>query len=406
MTFYAAIVNFFNSVLQLIPDLLLAAIFIVIAIVVAGLAKKVVLKLLKACKIEKFLSKIGVKAENTENVISFIGKLVYFVVVLLFVPGILDNLGLSSVANPITNMISTFIAFIPKLVAAGLVLAIGIFLAKLVKDILKPVLNVLKVDKLQEKLGIKTNDKFTFSNIIVNIIYGLIVLVVVASALDQIGLDVISNPVNSIVASIFGIVPNILAAIVVIAIGVFIANLVANLLCGLLVSVGADSLIEKITGNSESKLSISKICSTVVKYVIAVIFVVEGIQAIGLPILTTIGMAIIGYLPELLSVVLIVLAGVIVSKIVEKALVSKESACKACVALAKTCIYVVTAFLALNQLGIAPEIVNTTFVFIIAALCIAFAVAFGIGGRQFAANTLKKVEEKMDSKCDCNKEDK
>lgn len=402
----SVILNFFNSLLQLIPDLVLAAIFIVIAVVVAGLAKKLIVKLLKACKFEKLLTKIGVKAENSESIISFIGKLVYFIIILLFVPGILDNLGLSSVANPITSMISTFIAYIPKLVAAGLVLAIGIFLAKLVKDILKPVLNALKVDKLQEKLGVKTNEKFTFSNIIVNIIYGLIILVVVASALDQIGLDVISNPVNNIVASIFGIIPNILAAIVVIAIGVFIANLVANLLCGLLVSVGADSLIEKITGNSESKLSISKICSTVVKYLIAVIFVIEGVQAIGLPILTTIGMAIIGYLPELLSVVLIVLAGVIVSKIVDKALSKKECACKACVALAKTCIYVITAFLALNQLGIAPEIVNTTFVFIIAALCVAFAVAFGFGGRQFAANTLKKVEEKMEPKCDCEKEDK
>lgn len=402
----SVILNFFNSLLQLIPDLVLAAIFIVIAVVVAGLAKKLIVKILKACKIDKLFAKIGVKPENNENIISFIGKLVYFIIILLFVPGILDNLGLSSVANPITGMVSAFIAFIPKLVAAGLVLAIGIFLAKLVKDIMKPVLNVLKVDKLQEKLGVKTNESFSFSNIIVNIIYGLILLVVVASALDQIGLDVISNPVNNIVASIFGIIPNILAAIVVIAIGIFIANLVANLLCGLLVSVGADSLVEKITGNSESKLSISKICSTVVKYLIAVIFIIEGIQAIGLPILTAIGIAIIGYLPELLSVVLIVLAGVIVSKIVEKALAKKECACKACVVLAQTCIYVITAFLALNQLGIAPEIVNTTFVFIIAALCIAFAVAFGIGGRQFAANTLKKVEEKMEPKCDCNKEDK
>lgn len=402
----SVILNFFNSLLQLIPDLVLAAILIGVAILAAFLAKKFIVKLLKICKVEKLFAKIGVKPENNENVISFIGRLTYFIVILLFVPGILDNLGLSSVANPITNMISAFISFIPHLVAAVLVLVIGIFLAKLVKDILKPVLNALKVDKLQEKLGVKTSEKYSFSNIIVNIVYGLIVLVVVASALDQIGLDVISNPVNNIVASIFGIIPNILASIVIIAIGVFIANLVANLLCGLLVSVGADSLAEKITGNSESKLSISKICSTVVKYLIVVIFIVEGIQAIGLPILTAIGMAIIGYLPELLSVVLIVLAGVVVAKIVEKALTKKECACKACVALAKTCIYVIVSFLALNQLGIAPEIVNTTFVFIIAALCIAFAVAFGFGGRQFAANTLKKVEEKMDSKCDCNKEDK
>ncbi|MBP1550026.1 MAG: hypothetical protein J6A05_08475, partial [Oscillospiraceae bacterium] len=52
-------------------------------------------------------------------------------------------------------------------------------------------------------------------------------------------------------------------------------------------------------------------------------------------------------------------------------------------------------FHCLSQLGVATVIVESTFIFIIAAVCIAFAIAFGIGGRTFAANTLEKVEKKI-----------
>ena len=40
--------------------------------------------------------------------------------------------------------------------------------------------------------------------------------------------------------------------------------------------------------------------------------------------------------------------------------------------------------------------VEKTFVLLIAAVCVAFAVAFGIGGRNFAANMLAKLEKKID----------
>ncbi|MFR2692887.1 MAG: hypothetical protein ACLTBV_20045 [Enterocloster bolteae] len=55
-------------------------------------------------------------------------------------------------------------------------------------------------------------------------------------------------------------------------------------------------------------------------------------------------------------------------------------------------------FLCLSQLEIAPVIVETTFILIVAALAVAFAIAFGIGGRNFAANTLEKLEKKLENK--------
>lgn len=399
-----AIRNFFNSLLQLIPDIVYAAILLVVAFIVAKLVKNLVLKLLKLVKAEKLLGKLGVKDEAADNAALFIARLVSFLVFLLFVPGILDNLGMSAASNPISNMMNTFVGFIPNLVAAGLILALGIYVARIIRDLLKTVLKACKVDAVQEKLGIKANENVTFSAIIANVVFGLIVLVVLAAALDVLAIDTISAPVNAIVASIFAIIPNILGAIVLIAVGLFIAKLVYGLLKGVLESVGADNLLEKITGNADKKLPLAKICANVVRYLIIIVFVVQALETLGLPVLVSIGAAIISFLPEILSVLIIGVAGFGLAYVVDKVM-AKKNGCKTCVVIAKVLIYVVTVFLVLNQLAIAPEIVNTSFILIITALCFAFAVAFGFGGKQFAANTLKKVEDRMSGcKCDCDKD--
>lgn len=390
------IINFIDSLLRPIPAILSAIILLVIAFVVAKIAQALVTKLLKAVKAENVLNKLGVKDTATNSSITFVGKLVYFVVFLLFLPAVLDKLGMQSVSAPITSLVNSFLGFVPKIVAAGIIIAVGMFIANIIKELLIPVLKALKVDVLQEKAGIQASEGTAFSTIIASVIYGVIVLVVITSALEQLGIAAVSAPANAVVSTIFAMIPNVLGAIVIIAIGVFIAQLVAKLLENLLAGVGTDSLIEKITGNPAKKLSLSKIISAVVKYVLVIIFLVQGINVLELPVLTEVGAAIISYMPAVLSAVLILAVGLFAANTAEAALVKKFPNVKAGALIAKAAIYVLIGFLCLSQLGVATTIVETTFVLIIAALCIAFAIAFGIGGKQFAANAMDKLEKKID----------
>ena len=389
--------EFFSSILQWIPDFIYAILLLVIACFAANIVKKLVIKLFKAIDVEKFLNKIGIKNVITDSSVEFVAKLAYFVTFLLFLPGVLDRIGMQSVSTPITNMVDSFLAFIPKLVSAGIIVAVGSFVARIVKELLLPVLKTLKVDTLQEKAGIKATENASFSNIIANVIYGIILLVVITSALESLGISAISDPANRIVATILNMIPNVLGAIVIVAVGLFIAKLVAKLLENLLAGVGADSFLEKVTGNTNKKLSLSKILSGVVKYVIVIIFLVQGINVLELGILTSIGASIVAYLPVALSAVIILAIGLFAANMARSAIENKFPKAKAAALIAKVAIYVVTGFVCLSQLGVAIAIVETTFILIIAALCIAFAVAFGIGGRTFAANTLEKLEKKMEN---------
>lgn len=393
-----ALENFLDSLLSQVPDIIYAIILLVVAFVVAGIVRTIVTKLLKAVKAEAFLSKLGVKDNATNSSIGFVAKLAYFVTFLLFLPGVLDKLGMQSVSSPITSMVNEFLSFIPKLVSVAIIIAVGLFVANIVKELLVSVLKAVKVDSLQEKAGIDASENTSFSTIIANVIYGIIVLFVITCALDQLEITAISAPANEVVAKIFDMIPNVLGAILIIAIGVFIAKLVAQLLQSLLAGVGADTLIEKITGTPAKKIVLSKVIASVVQYVLAVVFLVQGINVLNLDVLTSIGAAIIGYMPSVLSAVIIIAVGMFAAYTAESAIVKKFPEAKGSALVAKVVIYVLVAFLCLSELGVASAIVETTFVSIIAAVCVAFAIAFGVGGRTFAANTLEKIEKKIDGK--------
>ncbi|MBQ5318509.1 MAG: mechanosensitive ion channel [Oscillospiraceae bacterium] len=387
--------KFLNSLLDRVPDVIFAIILLIVAFIAAKIAKSLAIKLLGLVKTEKLTSKAGIETSTVDNAKAFIAKLVYFVVFLLFLPGVLDKLGMNSVSAPIENLANTFLNFVPKLVAAGIIIVVGFFIAKILKDLLLPLVKATKVDKLQEKTGVQATEKTTFSNIIVNVIYGLVILFVVTAALEQLGIAAISNPASQIVSAIFAIIPNILGAIVIIAVGIFIAGLVAGLLENLLAGVGADTLVEKVTGTPSKKLVLSKVIAQAVKYILVVIFLVQGVNVLELPVLTEIGAIVLGYVPAAVSAILIIAIGIFAGNTAESAISKKFPEAKGGALIAKIAIYVVTGFLCLSQLGVATVIVESTFIFIIAAVCIAFAIAFGIGGRTFAANTLEKVEKKI-----------
>ena len=380
--------SFLSSLLNRVPDVIFAILLLIVAFIAAKIAQKLVTKLLGLIKGEKITEKTGLKQESLDSAKTFIAKLVYFVVFLLFLPGVLDKLGMNSVSAPIENLANTFLNFVPKLVAAGIIIVVGFFIAKILKDLLLPLVKATKVDKLQEKTGVQATEKTTFSNIIVNVF-------VVTASLEQLGIAAISNPASQIVSAIFAIIPNILGAIVIIAVGIFIAGLVAGLLENLLAGVGADTLVEKVTGTPSKKLVLSKVIAQAVKYILVVIFLVQGVNVLGLPVLTEIGAIVLGYVPAAVSAILIIAIGIFAGNTAESAISKKFPEAKGGALIAKIAIYVVTGFLCLSQLGVATVIVESTFIFIIAAVCIAFAIAFGIGGRTFAANTLEKVEKKI-----------
>lgn len=403
--------NLGNSILNAIPSILAAIVVLALALLVAWLAKLVVTKLLKATKLDQKLNRVAIEDKKGATTVDYIGRLVFIIVFVLFLPSIFARLGLEGVASPISNMVNAIISYIPNLLAAALILFIGFFVARVVRDLLIPLLRKLGVDRFQnpksaakEAAGIEeatVEEKTTgvrLSTVLANIVYVLILIPIVIAALQTLKIEAISAPAIAMLNQIFMFIPQILLAIILIALGAFIARFVGNLLTQLLVSVGTDKWIASLMpGELKPRtFSIAKIIGKIVQVVIILFFVVEGLNVIQLSILQTIGAAIIAYLPNVLVAILILLAAMFLANWLEGFINLKLTNSKGVAVLAKVTVMVLALFIVFDQLNIADATVNAAFRYMMMGLAVAFALAFGLGGRDFAKNTLAKISERAD----------
>lgn len=368
-----------------------AVLILILAFVVAAIVKSLVVKLLTKTKLSSLLGKTGAdSAKLTES----IGKIVYLLVFLLFVPGIFESLGMNEISMPILTILNTMWGYVPNILAAAVILWVGFFVAKLVREILAPIFNKLKVDHLQEIAGIEASDKAKLSETLAYIIYVLILIPVIITALQVLDISAISEPAIRMLDIIFGFIPNILVALVLIIVGCMVAKLSGNIVENLIASAGLDAKLSALLDSKNNNFVLSKVIGKTVQTIMIVFFIVEGFGVLRLQVLTDIGSTIISYMPYVLAALLILVACFICNAIVQKALTKAGQT--AYILPAKCAIYVLGGFMVLNELGIASEIVNTAFILIIAALAIAFAIAFGVGGKDFAAKALKKLEDKKE----------
>ncbi len=400
--------NFIDYLTGAATGLISAIIYLLIAFLVAWIVKRLVVKILDKVGAKEALAKSGMKEEETDSAIGLLGNLAFLIVFLLFLPAVLVKLGMENVAAPITSAISSIIGFLPNLLAAGIILFVGIYVAKVVRQLLHAVLNKLGLDKLQKKLGVEAkSENSTFAGVISGIVYVLILIPVIVAAIEVLGIDAISGPAMAILSTIFGYIPNVLAAIILFVLGYQISKILAQVLESVLSSVGADKLTEKLNLSGEEKgikVSFSKIISEVVRWLILIVFFIEAVNLLKLEVLTSIGAAIVGYLPNLLGAIIIIGLGVLLASWLESIIVKHAPKRKTLGLITKVIIIVFAVFMTLSQLGLAKSIVNAAFIIILAAVAVAFAISFGIGGRDFAKNRLYKLEEKLDEESSANEE--
>ncbi len=389
--------NFLNSILGGVGSIIAAALILAIAFIVAAIVKSLVLKLIDKTRLQNILAKADT-ADKPGSAKEFIGKLVYLLVFLLFVPGIFTALGLGSVMAPISNILNTIWGYVPNLVAAAIVLMVGNLIAKLVRQLLVPVFDKLNINKLQEKAGIEVKNADKLSNTLAYIVYVLILIPTVIMALNVLNITVISVPAVSMLNSVISFIPNIVIGLVIIVIGCMIGKLAGQIVTKLIASAGLDAKLQGLLDEKSQKFVLSKVTGGVVYAVVVIFFVVEGLNVLKLDVLTEVGASVIAYMPRALAAVLILAAALIVSSMAEKAL--RKNGMNTYAVVAKAGIIVAGVFMILSELGIASSIVNDTFHLTVLAIAVAFAIAFGIGGKEFAAKALKKLEEKKEDKAE------
>lgn len=395
-----------TNVVGAVPSIIYAIVLLILAWIVASIVKAIVIKVCKRFNVGKLFGNHSEKeADGSEknDLIETLGKTAFVIVFVLFLPGILDNLNLQGVSQPITNMMNTLFAYIPNVIGAGAIFFIGMSIAKIIKQITVSVLQRLNFDKLQEKAGIKP-DKSTisFSALVGTVIYSLILIFVTTAALQILNISSVSVPAINMLNIILSMIPNVFVAIFLIAAGVFIGKLAGSLVSTVLSGLGINSLMSSVTngGKIGNKIPLSKLIGDIVKYIIILLLVVQSLSVLHLEVLNSLGTMIVVYLPNFISALIIFGVGLFLASFAEKNMNEYIHNSVVSSKLVKYAIIIITVFMTLNQLKIASLIVNTTFIAVLCTAAVATAISFGIGGRDAAANVLQKASDVFNKKDD------
>ncbi len=395
--------DFINQLSRGLPDILMGIVFLIIALVLGYVVKTVIVKGSRRLKIGK---KLGNSAEDARTITELLGKLGFIIIVLFFLPGIFERFGLSSISDPLTGMVSTFFSFIPRLIGAGLLLFFGFVVAKVVQQLFKAFLQRMRVDRLKEKMGMMNGEgetsvdqspSLSIADLGGKILYVIVLIPFIIAALEVLSIRTISEPAIAMLNRITAIIPQLIAAGVLILLGIFIAKLIGDLVESLIDGFGlskqvADAMDEpRVNG-----FDLGRAIGVIVKSLIILFFTVQAFELIGLSLFKTIGTAIIAYLPFILSATVILFGGYVLGSMAKKFMVNTLPEAEFAGAVVKFTIISLAVLIALSNLGIGTLFIQVLFVAIVTAGAIAFAIAFGIGGRGFAANMLKRLENKMD----------
>lgn len=134
------------------------------------------------------------------------------------------------VVDPVKAMMIKIWGYVPALAGAIVILVVGWLIAKLVEAVIIRILRAVRLDAASDKAGISNvlaqgDIKLTLSELIGAIVYWLIILVVIATALNALKLTIAADLISRLVEY----VPNIIGAIFILVIGTMLANFVATI---------------------------------------------------------------------------------------------------------------------------------------------------------------------------------
>ena len=199
---------------------------------------------------------------------------------------------------------------------------------------------------------------------------------------------------NQVVNDLVTALPSIIGALLILLIGWIVARVVSGIVRSLLERAGADrafaSTGKEVYGDRTSAFTPSKLAGMITFWVIMLVFLIAAANFLGWPQVSQLLNDFIGWLPNLIVAVIILIAAPVVGRLVRGAVETGSaqmgmSSGRTLGRIAEIAVIAFGVVVAINQVGIAANLVNILFIGLVAALAIGFGLAFGLGGREVAA---------------------
>ncbi len=387
--------NFLNQVFVYAPRLLAAGLLLAAAWVVATLIRFIISKALAASKLDRRLSRqAGVEDEESVPMTKTISDAAYWLVFLLFLPAVLDALAVPGLLAPVQEMLAEILGFLPNLFAAGVILAVGWFVARIVQRIVANLLVAVGADRLGERVGLTAvMEKGRLSDLVGLIVYVLILIPVLIAALNALAIEAVTRPASEMLTTILGVLPGVFAAVLVVGIAYVVGRVVAGLTTKVLEAVGFNKLPASLGLCAEpapGQRTPAELAGTLLLIAVVLVAVMQALPMLGFDLAAQLTAQFIVFAGHVFLGLVIIALGLYLGKLAADAIHATGMVQAGLFApLARIAILVLAAAMGLRQMGLANEIVNLTFGLVLGSIAVAAAIAFGIGGRDAAKGAIE-----------------
>jgi hypothetical protein len=217
-------------------------------------------------------------------------------------------------------------------------------------------------------------------------------------------LDVFVASFTTFWTQLAGFVPQLIAALILLFLGWLFANLIRTAVMKLLDVLKFDALAEKTgieaflkQGNID--LSLSRILAKLAYWIVILIVVVFVSNSLGLHIVADLFNKVVLYIPNIIVSILVLVFGILIARFINRMVFAYLNnlgvqGALTISTLSEYGVIVFVVFVALEQLGIGTTLLTAAFQIGFGAVGLALALAFGLGGREWAAGVIKKLTEK------------
>jgi hypothetical protein len=408
--------TFLTQITGFLPKLAAGLIWLAIAWVLATVAKMAVSRVMRTFSVDERLNQeVGTASSERPLLLSdTVANAVYWFIFLLFLPLILDSLEMQQALLPVNNLLNQILAAIPKILEAVLIGFVGWLLAMVVRRIVTNLLAAAGADSLGARFGIsRTTGGQSLSWIVGTIVYVLILIPTAIAALNALDIQAISQPAVAMLNDILSAVPKIFTAALILAVAYILGRWVGDLVTNILRGIGFNNVFSWLGVQPKQPLRLtpssidpdatvlqepelpartpSEFVGIVVQVGIMLFAVVAATDVLGIPALTAIVSGIVLVAGRVLSGLVVFAIGLYLANLAFSLIASSGTRqARLLGQAARIAIIAFVSALALQQMGIGSDIVNLAFGLLLGAIAVGIALAFGLGGREIAADQIRE----------------
>ena len=404
-----------STIMVYLPRILLAGILALVAWLVATLLRAGLNRVMAMTGWdEKLSASAGVKPLST-----VLGNVVYWVVLLLFLPAIVGALRIDGLMGPLNSMTEQFLGALPSIFAAVVIGVVGWLIARVLRGLISNLLAASGIDSLNDRAGL--TEGVRLSQLGGTLVFILVIVPTLIAALDALQITAISQPARDMLSMFLAAIPNILAAALILVIAWFVGRFVAGLIARLLENLGFDRLPERLgfghafdsrttVGDPAVAMldppvagtalhspgpvglpSLSEFMGRLALFFIMLFATVEAAYRLGFLGVHSLLATFIDFGANVLLGAVILVVGYWLANLAATAIQrANPDNAVGLARIARVAILGLVLAMGLRAMGIADDIVNLAFGLVLGAVAVATALAFGLGGREAAGKVAQR----------------